>query len=41
MGLMMLAAGIGSRLKITCEGTDADEALGALEKLILGKFDEE
>ena len=41
MGLMMLAAGIGSRLKITCEGTDAGEALEAIEKLILGKFDED
>jgi phosphocarrier protein len=41
MGLMMLAAGNGSRLTIICEGTDADEALLALEKLISTKFDEE
>ena len=41
MGLMMLAAGIGSRLMITCEGTDADKALEAIEKLILSKFDED
>ena len=41
MGLMMLAAGIGSRLKITCEGTDAAEALEAIAKLILSKFDED
>ena len=41
MGLMMLAAGNGSRLKITCEGPDADKALEALEKLILSKFDED
>ena len=38
---MMLAAGNGSRLKVTCEGTDASETLAALEKLILGKFDED
>jgi phosphotransferase system HPr-like phosphotransfer protein len=38
---MMLAAGIGSRLMITCEGPDAEKALEALEKLILSKFDED
>ena len=41
MGLMMLAAGQGSKLTITCEGTDAEEALAAVEKLVLTKFDEE
>ena len=41
LGLMMLAAGNGSRLKVTCEGTDANEALAAIEKLLLGKFDED
>jgi phosphocarrier protein len=41
MGLMMLAAGLGSRLTIVCEGTDAEDALVALEKLILSKFDED
>ena len=41
MGLMMLAAGIGSRMRITCEGSDAVQALEAIEKLILAKFDEE
>lgn len=41
MGLMMLAAGQGSRLQVTCEGTDAQAALDALEKLINGKFDED
>jgi phosphocarrier protein len=41
MGLMMLAAGNGSKLKVTCEGPDAAEALAALEKLIASKFDEE
>jgi phosphocarrier protein len=41
MGLMMLAAGIGSRLMITCEGTDSEQALAAIEKLIISKFDED
>jgi phosphocarrier protein HPr len=41
MGLMMLAAGQGSKLHITCEGADAHEALAALEKLIQQKFDED
>ena len=41
MGLMMLAAGNGSKLDIQCEGTDAAAALAALEKLILAKFDED
>ena len=41
MGLMMLAAGNGSKLTITCEGTDAEQALAAIEKLILSKFDED
>ena len=41
MGLMMLAAGIGSKMTITCEGSDAAEALAAIEKLILSKFDED
>ena len=41
MGLMMLAAGNGSKLTILCEGADAGDALVALEKLILSKFDED
>ena len=41
MGLMMLAAGLGSKLKITCEGADADKALLEIEALILRKFDED
>lgn len=41
MGLMMLAAGIGSKLTISCEGHDAEAALAAIEKLILSKFDED
>ena len=41
MGLMMLAAGQGSVLKITCDGNDALAALDAIEKLVLSKFDED
>ena len=41
MGLMMLAAGLGSKLKITCEGADADKALAEIEALIQRKFDED
>ena len=41
MGLMMLAAGQGSKLTITCEGADADEAADAISKLVLSKFDED
>jgi phosphotransferase system HPr (HPr) family protein len=41
MGLMMLAAGSGSKLRITCEGADAAKALEAIGALILSKFDED
>jgi len=42
MGLMMLAAGPGSRLRLEATGDDAGEALQALEELItVRKFDEE
>jgi phosphocarrier protein HPr len=41
MGLMLLAAGCGSRLKVTVTGQDAAEMIQALEELIARKFDEE
>lgn len=41
MGLMMLAAGQGSKLIVTCEGDDADKALEEIESLIQRRFDEE
>ena len=41
MGLMMLAAGLGSKLTIKCEGPDADKAVMEIEALILRKFDED
>src|SRR3981081_3564656 len=41
MGLMMLAAGQGSKLTICCEGADADKVLEELEELIQKKFNED
>lgn len=41
MGLMMLAAGQGSKLRIRCQGPDADKAMEELEQLIAGKFSED
>lgn len=41
MGLMMLAASIGSELEIRAKGTDARAAVDALVDLIKRKFDEE
>jgi len=40
MGVMMLAAGIGSTVKVEAQGKDADRALAALLQLIRDKFDE-
>jgi phosphocarrier protein HPr len=41
MGLMMLAAGQGSKLRVTCTGSDAEKALQEIELLIQRRFDEE
>jgi phosphocarrier protein len=41
MGLMMLAAGAGSKLLVTCEGDDCHQALEEIEALINRKFDEQ
>jgi len=41
MGLMLLAAGCGSRLKLTAVGDDAANALKDIEEIISRKFDEE
>lgn len=41
MGLMMLAAGHGSVITVTAEGTDADAALEAIADLIARKFEED
>ena len=41
MGLMMLAAGQGSKLQIRCEGPDAEQAVREIEELIKSRFNEE
>jgi phosphocarrier protein HPr len=40
MGVMMLAAGQGSTVKLEAEGADADKALAALTQLIADRFGE-
>ena len=41
MGLMMLAAGQGSKLRIRSEGPDAEKAMEELEGLINARFHED
>ncbi|PYJ80796.1 MAG: HPr family phosphocarrier protein [Verrucomicrobia bacterium] len=41
MGLMMLAAGPGSKLSVYAEGQDAARLLNELEALLKRKFDED
>ena len=41
MGLMMLAAGPGSKLMLHVKGADAPQAISELEALVNRKFDEE
>ena len=41
MGLMMLAAGPGSKLTIHANGDDAPQAIAEIEDLLKRKFDEE
>ncbi len=41
MGLLMLAAGCGSILKIIIAGEDSEEARKAITKLVESKFDED
>lgn len=41
MGVMMLAAEMGSQILITADGQDAEMAIQALEVLFASKFDEE
>jgi phosphocarrier protein len=40
MGVMMLAAGIGSKVELDVSGPDETEALAALKALIADKFGE-
>ena len=41
MGLMMLAAGPGSKLKLIASGADAPQAVAEIEALLKRKFDED
>ncbi len=41
MGLMMLAAGIGSHIQIRATGPEAAEAIEALAELVENRFEEE
>jgi phosphocarrier protein HPr len=41
MGLMMLAAGLGSKLKVSCEGVDEAAAMEEIERLLERKFEED
>jgi phosphocarrier protein len=41
MGLMMLAAGIGSTIEVSCSGPQAGEALATISALVEGKFGED
>src|SRR5450755_4121294 len=41
MGLMMLAAGQGTKMILSAEGIDAEKAIQELEQLIQRRFDEE
>jgi phosphocarrier protein HPr len=41
MGLMTLAAGKGSKLRVRCEGPDADKVMQEIEELIKARFNED
>ncbi len=41
MGILMLAAAKGSQIRVEADGSDAREALDAVEQLILSKFGED
>ena len=41
LGILLLAAGQGSRVTIRCEGADEDAAMQAITHLISNRFDEE
>ena len=41
MGLMMLAAGLGSRISLSASGRDAAPAIEALQALVAAGFDED
>jgi phosphocarrier protein HPr len=41
MGLMMLAAGIGTSITVTATGLEAQDVIAALDALVASKFGEE
>ena len=41
MGLMMLAAAMGTAITVEASGPQAEQALSALESLVAAKFDED
>ena len=41
MGLMMLAASPGCRVRVTARGPDADKAMAEIEELVATRFGEE
>lgn len=41
MGVMMLAAAYGMKMRVIATGDDAQESINAIKALIDGKFDEE
>ncbi len=41
MGLMMLAAAMGTSISVEASGPEADAAMAALEALVESKFDED
>lgn len=41
MGILMLAAGLGSSIRVTARGPEATAALEAIERLVAGCFGEE
>ncbi|MDT8409974.1 MAG: HPr family phosphocarrier protein [Wenzhouxiangellaceae bacterium] len=40
MGVLMLAAPVGTELTIECDGNDEDQALAMLEELVTDRFGE-
>ncbi len=40
MGVLMLAAGKGTEIAVSCEGADAEEAMSSLSRLIEAGFGE-
>jgi phosphocarrier protein len=41
LGILLLAAAQGTHVRVSCEGSDEQEALSAISELISGRFEEE